>query len=150
MKNLVRNSKGDFVIEDLRSPIVTSTNSPKSLPAEQTLPSKEASSDLFTKLTPEILLEEMRKAGGKNLVTEQFAILITTKVKKSVDEAKHHLWDLALAHVRTLMRRLEVQGKVTMTPSFTSGKLHYLYSVVEPKEEKTIFKVLEIEENATI
>ena len=137
MKNLVRDAKGNFVveeveIEDLRSPIVSPTNQPKFLPAES-LPNKVSLPELFGKITQENLLEEMRKAGGKNLVTEQFAILITPKVKKSTDEQKHHLWDLALAHVRSLMRKLEVQGKIVMTPDLSTGKLHYIYSVVENK-----------------
>jgi hypothetical protein len=113
------------------SPIVTPVNQPKSLQKQEKSMKKATYAEQFVKLNLEALLEEMKKAGGKNLVTEQFAVLITSKVKKSEDEARHHLWDLALAHVRTQMRKLEAQGRITMSPIKDGAKLRYEYSVVE-------------------
>jgi hypothetical protein len=117
-------------MNEKHSPIVTPSNQPKALQREVTT-KKAVYADQFVKLTPEALLEEMKKAGGRNLVTEQFAVLIAPKVKKSEDEVKHHLWDLALAHVRTQMRKLEAQDKITMTPIKEGAKLRYEYTVVE-------------------
>lgn len=113
------------------SPIVTPTNQPKVLQQQAQSLRKATYADQFAKLSLETLYEEMKKAGGRNLVTEQFAVLIAPKVKKSEDEAKHHLWDLALAHVRAQMRKLEAQGKIKMVPIEEGAKLRYVYTVVE-------------------
>jgi len=153
MKSLKRNDKGelmltnsdkpeptnDFCVEEMmsetevpletsieHSPIVTETNFPKQAqpvkkPARQSMAS--------ALLSEEQLLAEMQKAGGHSLTTHQFAILITPRVKKTVDAAEHHRWDLSLGYVRFLMRKLEKQGKIIITKDTSSKRTRYLYSL---------------------
>ena len=153
MKSLKRNDKGelmltnsdkpeptnDFCVEEMmsetevpletsieHSPIVTETN----FPAQAAAKAKPSKQSIATSLlTEEQLLTEMRKAGGKNLTTSQFAILITPCVKKTVDAAEHHRWDLSLGYVRFLMRKLEKQGKIIITKDTSSKRTRYLYSL---------------------
>ena len=109
------------------SPIVTETN----FPAQAAAKAKPSKQSIATSLlTEEQLLTEMRKAGGKNLTTSQFAILITPCVKKTVDAAEHHRWDLSLGYVRFLMRKLEKQDKIRITKDTSSKRTRYLYSIV--------------------
>lgn len=114
--------------EEEKSPIVTKTNFPKQLLAKP-VEKPEAKLELGL-LIEAMLLEEMRKAGGKNLQTEQFALLLTPKVKASEDPMGHHKWDLSRSRVLKLMRSLEKQGLVVITKSATSGKFHYLFNLV--------------------
>jgi hypothetical protein len=142
MKNLVRNNKGSFVVKTAEpqimfnsepnemSPIVTETNFPKQIIDKPIVRKGDLSSSLAL-LTEEKLLDEMRKAGGKNLVTEQFAILITPKVKRSEDENKHHLWDIAHSRIRFMMRSLNKKGLVIIHQSSTTGKYHFVYDLKE-------------------
>ncbi len=112
----------------IRSPIVTDEN----YPIQSKEKDKPKKSELKASLiSEEQLLKEMRKAGGKDLTTHQFALLIAPCVKKSEDELRHHSWDIAHSHVRGMMRKLEEQGKVSMTLDRTSKKLRYVYNLLE-------------------
>ena len=132
MKSLKRSASGKFVVvtEELkepRSPIVTETNFPH-IDLKQETPKK---SELkATLLSEETLLEEMKKAGGKDLTTSQFALLITPCIKKSVDEHAHHRWDQAHSHVRNLMRKLVDKERVSMKRDPSTKKLRYLYNLL--------------------
>ena len=115
-------------IEKLRSPIITPTNFPVQV-AQKVNPKKTELKT--TLLTEDQLLGEMRKAGGKNLSTHQFAILISPCVKKSTDELRHHNWDIAHSHVRGLMRKLVEKGKVSMELDSKTKKPQYIYNLLE-------------------
>lgn len=143
--NMNRNKKGKHAIitvepsEPERSPIVTKTNQPKNLPpkivpesqktpADLALPKK---SDMKNQLiSKEELIEAMKKAGGKNLSTHQFAELITPCIKKSEDPLGHHKWDIAHGHVRSLAKELEKEGLIKIKPDLSTKKVRYLYDVV--------------------
>ena len=108
------------------SPIVTETNFPvQAQPVKK--PARQSIASAL--LSEEQLLAEMQKAGGHSLTTHQFAILITPRVKKTVDAAEHHRWDLSLGYVRFLMRKLEKQGKIIITKDTSSKRTRYLYSL---------------------
>jgi len=134
MKSLRRNDKGELMLSESadastsieHSPIVTETNFPKQGVAT-TKPTKQSLAT--TLLSEEQLLAEMRKAGGKALTTQQFAILIAPCVKKSIDAAAHHRWDLSLGYTRFLMRKLEKQGKIKIIKDISSKRTRYLYSI---------------------
>ncbi len=133
MQKLVRDKNGELIvtevedITEIRSPIVTETN----VPVQAVVLKMPVKADLKdTLLTEAQLLLKMQEAGGKNLNTSQFAILITPHIKNSVDPARYHKWDLALAHIRSLMQSLEAQGKVTKTKDSTSKRVRYLYNLI--------------------
>ncbi len=136
MKSLKRDSNGELVMTEYdqpftpvtlaKSPIITETNMPK-LAEHKSAKISDLSASL---LTEEALMEEMRKAGGKNLHTSQFATMIYPRVKKSEDLYRHDLWDLAHGYIRTLMRSLAKQGKVTMTRDASTKRILYVYNLV--------------------
>lgn len=130
MKSLVRDEKGELTVKEVEtSPIISPTNLPKGIP--DLVEQKSMSIDFSTIMTGERLLEEMKKAGGKNLVTEQFAILLTPKVKKSVNELEHHKWDLAHSYIRNMMHKLEKSGQIIIEFDTSTGKKRYIYSIKE-------------------
>lgn len=136
MQKLIRNQKGELIVTKTqdnpesevktRSPIVSAEN----FPAQTVVPTKPLKADMKESLlTEEQLLQKMREAGGKNLSTTQFALLITPNVKKSVDPMKHHKWDIAHGTIRSLMKSLESQGKIVITKDSSSKRVRYLYSL---------------------
>lgn len=136
MKSLKRDEKGRLEVSELpdvdaieaeHSPIVSETNFPAQVTTPPELPKKKSLGGLMTSVE---LLEKMRAAGSCNLTTSQFAVLIAPCVKKSVDPIAHHKWDLALSHVRNLLRKLEDEGKVTSSRDPSQKKVHYIYNVV--------------------
>lgn len=144
MKKLVRdkNHKLIVVTTKSKSPIISETNVPESLPAKP-VPSSKAKpdnlplvtlprkADLKDKLlTKEQLFDAMIKAGGKNLRTRQFAELITPCVKKSEDPLGHHLWDISHSHIRNLAKQLEKDGKIKISKDSSSKRTTYVYTVV--------------------
>lgn len=58
------------------------------------------------------LYGEILKLNKKDAVTEDFAILITPKIKRSVDIVAHQKWDMAHGHVRKMMKKLHDEGKI--------------------------------------
>lgn len=141
MKSLKRDSNGELVLTEsaeptlmaagagieTKSPIVSETNKPKSIPIKKSAKLSDLSASL---LTAEVLLAEMQKAGGKDLHTSQFAQMIYPRVKKSEDAYRHDLWDLAHGHVRTLMRSLAKQGKVSITRDASTKRILYVYNLL--------------------
>lgn len=87
-------------------------------------------------LTEEQLLSEMRKLGGENLTTRQFAELITPFIRADEDWVGHCRWDMALSHVRALMRKLAKKGLVEMRLDSSLKRRCYLYSLTEKIEMK--------------
>lgn len=109
-----------------QSPIVSKDNFPVQV--------KKAKLPVMNDIRPSLLsetqlLEEMRKAGGQNLTTTQFAILITPKVRRSQDLPGHWKWDLAHSYIRNLMRKLASQGLVTEQRDTSTTRVRYLYSL---------------------
>ena len=123
MKRLERTEDGKLVLTT--SPVVTKDNFP-SVGTPKAMPKKTEFTSL---LTEEQLLEAMLEAGGKDLTTSQFALLITPCIKKSEDPLGHHRWDVASGHIRALMGKLEKQGKVTSRKDPKSKKTRYLYTL---------------------
>ena len=111
-----------------RSPIVSDDNYPIQAKEKSNPKKSELKASLISE---EKLLEEMQKAGGKDLTTHQFALLIAPCVKKSEDELRHHTWDQSHSHIRAMMRKLVEQGKVSMELDRKSKKLRYVYNLLE-------------------
>jgi len=116
-----------IVMPEEHSPIVTEENFPVAA-VKPEMPKKEELAAFL--ISEETLLAEMKKAGGKDLTTHQFAILIAKPVKKSEDPILHHKWDQAHGEIRSMMRKLEKAGKVSSRKDPNSKKLRYLYSLV--------------------
>lgn len=118
-------------VEEMLSPIVTPTNQPKGLPAKASSPEMKAKlPPLAYEFTKEKLLEEMCKAGGIRLTTNQFAVMIAPHVKKSDDPVQHDVWDFALSYIRKLMRDLIKDGLVKEEVDTSSHRISYVYSVI--------------------
>ena len=135
MQKLVRTDKGELIVTEVtdapqeskpRNPIV----SPDNFPSQANVPQKPVKSDLQGALLNEDqLIQKMKEAGGKNLNTTQFALLITPNIKKSVDPIGHHKWDISRGIIRSMMKSLEAQGKIVITTDATSKKVRYLYNL---------------------
>ena len=94
-------------------------------------PTKINFSNKNSGLSKKALLEAMLKAGGKDLSTQQFALLLAPCIKKSEDPEGHHKWDLAHSFVRSLARQLEKEGKLKIRKDPKSKQLRYLYTVTK-------------------
>ena len=140
MKSLVRTEKGTFKVKSTlspeiefipksTSPIVSAVNIPEFLKPKK--PTKTNFSNKNSGLSKKSLLAAMLKAGGRDLSTQQFAVLLAPCIKKSKDLEGHHKWDLAHSHVRGLARQLEKEGKIKIRKDPKSKQLRYLYSVNE-------------------
>ena len=138
MKSLVRTSKGTFKVKSTltpeieftpksTSPIVSAENMPAFLKPKKS--TKTNFSNKNSGMSKKSLLEAMIKAGGRNLTTQQFALLLAPNVKKSEDPEGHHKWDQAHSHIRSLARQLEKEGKIKIRKDTKSKQLRYLYTV---------------------
>ena len=138
MKSLVRTEKGTFQVKSTlspeiefipspTSPIISAENFPAIMKPKK--PTKTNFSNKNSGLSKKALLEAMLKAGGQDLSTQQFALLLAPNIKKSEDPEGHHKWDLAHSHVRNLARQLEKEGKIKIRKDLKSKQLRYLYTV---------------------
>ena len=109
------------------SPIISAVNMPKSMKPRK--PTKTNFSNKNSGMSKKSLLAAMVKAGGQNLSTQQFALLLAPNIKKSEDPEGHHAWDLAHSHIRSLARQLEKEGKIKIRKDTKSKQLRYLYTV---------------------
>jgi hypothetical protein len=131
---------------ELHSPIVSQSNQPKSLPAQAaTTTTVKLPQHSLTKTQ---LLIEMQARGGLRLSTTPFALLIAPHFKRSVDPVKHDIWDLALSHVRRLMRELVSEGLVLEEVDTSTKRVVYLYSLIKEKDPmKIALKFIEEDHN---
>jgi hypothetical protein len=120
-----------------RSPIISESNQPKSLPASPTTSNTTVKLPQHS-LSKVQLLSEMQKLGGHRLTTTPFALLIAPHFKRSVDPVKHDIWDLALSHVRRLMRELVSEGLVLEEVDTSTKRVVYLYSLIKEKDPMKI------------
>jgi hypothetical protein len=84
-------------------------------------------------LSKEELYEAMLKANHKNMTTEEFAVLMAPKVKRSVDPIAHHTWDICHSIIRKLAIELQKEGKISMTQKRGSKVKRFVYNLKEPK-----------------
>ena len=137
MKSLIRDKKGAFIVKSRQvpeikvdtSPIVTDDNKPELL-NDAPMPKKSVVYKELQSMTKEVLFAEMVKAGGHDLNTNQFAVMIVPCVKMTVDLHAHHKWDMAHSWVRSLARQLVKEGKIKMKKDPKSKQAKYVYTVI--------------------
>ena len=137
VKTLVK--KGNGFIVERRAPGVISTG--LQMPSETTFSDSAVTlvshkihkSEMPHLITKEELYNAMVKANHKNMTTEEFAVLMAPKIKRSEDPIKHHAWDLAHGYTRKLAKELQKEGKISMTQKRGSKVKRYVYNLKTPK-----------------
>lgn len=108
-------------------------------PAEKPRP-KKIELKLITK---EELKKAIIKLNKKDAVTEDFAVLMTPKVKRSVNLVEHQKWDIAHGHVRKLMKILAAEKFITWKDisnkkATPPERTRYVCNLVKQKEPKAV------------